>query len=416
MNFKEAYIQGQKGKNKGLPMGSDLKVFNESVNGVQKKSMHVIASAPKVGKSTLIDNAYVIEPCVYVLNLNSRLDEEIRKLEQQKKGTENEEIDKRIENLRKSYVLLDIQYFSYEIDRVTKEFDLACHFMNRIYNIDKVDLPKGKTFKGNDFVPLDSLFLQGMYVYDDSKDEVIKVPEEVEKKVISVYNNWIIPLFGKFDENNEQIKKGLITFHENRDNPTGVRNTLLSHAATNGNFIYKESKTKDNRVIKRRIGYKPFDERWHCVVIMDHMRKLMQERGFDLKQTVDKMSDYFVELRNFCKFTIVPVIHLNRSMTDISRRKLDGDNIYPMDDDVKQTGNLSEDCDYLITLFNPNDDKYALTKHFGLRIKDAKNNKIYPDLRTIHLVAGRRANAPQHMRVNMLGAVKRFKKFKSKNK
>ena len=70
--------------------------------------------------------------------------------------------------------------------------------------------------------------------------------------------------------------------------------------------------------------------------------------------------------------------------------------------------NLAEDADYLFTLFNPNDERYKLQKHFGLAIKDSKNNPIYPSMRTIHLVESRHCEAPQHFRVNMFGNIKKF--------
>ena len=411
MNFVETFKEGQKGKNKGLPMGKALGKVARAIGNIQKKSMHVVASAPKVGKTTYIDNAYVIEPCVYVLNKNSVIDDKIDKLnlKLEKDPSDKELIDKKQE-LKSQKIELDLQYYSYEIDRVTKEFDFVCHFLNRIYNISTVPLSEG-TFRGESYVPVDSSFLQGIYVYDDSDDKPITVPKGLEDKIKEVYTNWIIPIFGKYDANNKRVKEGLMDFHENRNNPTGIRNQLMDHARKHGKFV-TESHTSKGKTYTRTVGFNATNPNWHCIVILDHCRKLVLERQFNLKQTVDKMSDYFVELRNFCKFTIVPVIHLNRSMAGIDRRKLDGDKIYPMDDDLKETGNLGEDCDYLFTLFNPNDDKYALNKHFGDKIRNARGRKLYPDMRTIHLVAGRRANAPQHFRINMHGATKSFSDFK----
>ena len=415
MNLVQTFKEGQKGKNKGLPMGSEMGKISRAIGGIQKKSMHVVASAPKVGKTTYIDNAYVIEPCVYVMNKNKVIKDKLQTLKKSFDSSEigQEEYRERVNNLKSSLIELDIQYYSYEIDRVTKEFDFICHFLNRIYGLSKIKLPKGKTFRKENYVPIDSSYLQGMYVFDDTDDQIIPVEKDLEDKIKSIYINWIVPIFGKYDSNNQKLQKGLISFHENRNNPTGIRNQLMNHAKKHGNFVETENRSK-GKTYKRTIGFNADNPNWHCIVILDHCRKLILERQFNLKQTVDKMSDYFVELRNFCKFTIVPVIHLNRSMASIDRRKLDGDRIYPMDDDLKETGNLGEDCDYLFTLFNPNDDKYALTKHFGDKIRNARGKKLYPDLRTVHLVAGRRADAPQHFRVNMHGATKSFSDFKLK--
>ena len=77
--------------------------------------------------------------------------------------------------------------------------------------------------------------------------------------------------------------------------------------------------------------------------------------------------------------------------------------------------NLAEDADYVFTLFNPNDERYKLQKHFGLAIKDSKNNPIYPSMRTIHLVESRHCVFPQHFRANMYGNLKSFKQINIKS-
>src|SRR5690606_8501884 len=115
-----------------------------------------------------------------------------------------------------------------------------------------------------------------------------------------------------------------------------------------------------------------------------------------------------VELRNWCQFSFVDIIHLNRSMSDIQRSKFMGDMIYPNADDIKDTGNLAEEANHLLTMFNPNDDKYNLRKHFGVEIKDLKGNVLYPLMKTVHLVESRHVWYPQHFRYNMKGNVKTF--------
>src|SRR5690606_37783969 len=85
--------------------------------------------------------------------------------------------------------------------------------------------------------------------------------------------------------------------------------------------------------------------------------------------------------------------------------------LYPTAESIKDTGNLSEDADYVFTLMNPNDDKYKLNSHFGLELKDTFDNLKYPDLRTIHLVESRHCEFPMHFKVNMLGGVKEFEQL-----
>ena len=130
-----------------------------------------------------------------------------------------------------------------------------------------------------------------------------------------------------------------------------------------------------------------------------------------MKENVDKVIEYMVELRNLCKYIFIPIIHLNRSMTDIQRMKYMGDTLFPGPEDVKDTGNLSEECNHMFTMFNPNDERYNLDSHFKTKIRDSEGNELYPNMRTIHLVESRHSTYPQHFRLEMEGNIKNFKQL-----
>ena len=142
------------------------------------------------------------------------------------------------------------------------------------------------------------------------------------------------------------------------------------------------------------------------------IRKILLERGFDERLAVNKMSEYCVDIRNLTGYSFVHIIHLNRNMADIQRQKAFGDRIYPMPEDIKSTGSLSEDANHIFTIFNPNDSRYNLDKHFGRQIKDSSGDELYPGLRTIHLVESRHVEYPQHFATIMDGGTKMFKQTK----
>ena len=75
---------------------------------------------------------------------------------------------------------------------------------------------------------------------------------------------------------------------------------------------------------------------------------------------------------------------------------------------VKDTGNAAEESDYMITMFNPNDLRYNLTKFFNKKLRDFKGDPKYPHLRSLHLVESRHCEYPQHFVVNMFGNLKKF--------
>ena len=368
MNFIEEYEKGQAGGNRGLYMGPGLDKVSRAIGGVQKHRIYGVGSPPKVGKSTFVDYGFVIQPYLYALEYN---------------------------------IPIEWIYFSYEIDRVSKEFDFVVYFLYHDYGVERIQLPEGVTVKGENIIDLSPDYLRGRKT--DDNDETITVKPEIFELIKVIYKNRIIPLFGEW-ANGTCIKKGLMIFLEEKDNPTGLYKYLKRHAELDGQFILD----KYGRVT----GYKRLTNTGkYTIIIVDHLRKLKLERGWLLKQTVDKMSEYMVELRNWCDFIFVPIIHTGRNLGNSIQ--YGDDQVYPTGDDIKDTGNLSEDVDYLFTMFDPNDTKYKLKKHFDLDLRDSRGAPFYPRLRTIHLVESRHTQFPLHFKVNMFGNLKNFKQIET---
>lgn len=376
-NFVEEFQKGKQGRNKGLPMGPGLAKIEKAINGIQRNMMYVIASSPKVGKSTLVNYGFVIHPYLHSLKHN-----------------------------------IDVTwiYFSYEMDRVSMEFDFACYFLFYDYGISEVELPQGVTYRDSGMIPISSQYLRGQ-VQDDN-EQVIMVNEDIESLLKVIYRQRIVPLFGEHDTYGRIITKGKIEFYEQRENPTGIQKKILAFAKERGDFITQKFTGKDSNVYEKMVGYTPKNPEEYVIIVYDTIRKIPKERNFTLKETIDKMIEYSVEIRNLCKYTFVPIIHLNRSMTDVQRMKFMGDMLFPASDDVKDSGNLAEECNYLFTMFNPNDERYNLKSHFGKEIKDRDGNELYPNMRSIHLVESRHCSFPQHFRVEMEGNIKNFKQLR----
>lgn len=347
-NFISIFKKGQEGLNQGISTG--IPPLDIAINGIQRNSLYTIGAAPKVGKTTLTDFAFLLNPF-----LNS---------------------------LHDSSMNIEWLYFSYEIDRIRKEFKLAPYFFKKFYNIDSFEY-KGSTYR------ISSNYLLGRLTHDG---EMIKLLPEHLDILKEIYELYIIPLFGEYDSKTGKcIKKGKVSFYDNRENPTGINKILLDYARKNGTFHYETFKNKLGQEKKIINGYEPNDPNKYTIVILDHIRKLKPEKGYNEKQTIDKMLEYQVDLRNHCGFTFVDIIHLNRSIGDVDRIKFFKDNLYPTGDDLKGSGNASEESDYIITMFNPKDEKYNLKNHFGIDITKIKN------YRSIHLVESRDTECPVHL-------------------
>ena len=418
MNFKEAFFQGQRGENKGLPMGDGLELLSNAINGVQRGKIFSIAAGPKVGKSTLADYGFVASPAIYAINNNSiirpRLESIVKKLEVTTDFEERNALNAEYEKIQKNLIDLEIIYNSFEIDRVSKEFDFMAYFLHIDYNIYKIMLPEGKTCKEKDHIYLSAQYLRGEVMYDqldaDGNKEIILVSDELNELIKTTYFRRIVPLFGEYDSKGNQLSKGIIIFRENKSTAKGIRNYLIEYAKENGEFVFKET-VKDKETTKELVGYKAKNPNKYTIIITDHIRKILIEKGGKIKDAIDDFSQYAVELRNLCNFSFVHIVHLNRAMSNVERRKLEDDKIFPAAEDVKDSGNLSEDSNYVITMFNPNDDKYNLKSHFGTKTRASDNSLLFPFMRTLHLVESRHCLCPQHFRVNMFGGVKNFKKF-----
>ena len=375
MNFLTEFQRGQEGENKGLPMGDGLKNLDAAIGGIQRGRIYGICSAPKVGKSTLVNYAFLYQPYLYMIQTG---------------------------------VPVEWIYYSFEIDRISMEFDAATFFLWHDFGVEYIRLEDGQKVRINgqetDILPFSPDYLKGMV--RDTNGNIIRCKPRLIEALNTVYETRIKKIFGDYNEAGELQQKGVVFFRENRDNPTGIYRELISYAEARGQILHQEYGTS-----RRMVGYIPNNSKLTTIIIMDHIRKLLPERDFTVKQIADKMMEYFVELRNMFNFTIVPIVHTNRTLSDTDTMKFFKDNLYPTSESVKDTGNISEDANYLITMFNPNDERYNLQSHFGMPLRDTNGNKLYPNLRTLHLVESRHCPYPQHFRVDMLGNLKTFKQI-----
>lgn len=363
MNFIETFHAGQAGKNIGLPTG--ITPIDKSIGGIQRGYSYGIAAAPKVGKTTFVDFAFVLSPYLYSL---------------QNKSLDN----------------IDWVYFSFEIDRISKEYKFAAFFMAHEYDIYHIYY-KDKMY----LMSQDYLMGRLQHQNPDGSLEMIPIEEAHKKILIEIYQKHITTLFGEFARDGSQIKAGKIDFIEESENPTGINKYLITQASKEGEFIVHKYML-GNEERSRIIGYKPNNTEKIKIVITDHIRKPQRERGFTTKENIDKLLEYHTKLRNICKWTLVDVCHSNRQVSNIDRLKFAGEFIYPTADDVKDTGNLAEESTILFTLFNPNDEKYNLKKHFGVELEN------YPNYRSIHIAESRYTECPMHFQANMLGGVNMF--------
>ena len=86
-------------------------------------------------------------------------------------------------------------------------------------------------------------------------------------------------------------------------NPTGIFNTLDKYAKANGKIHTKWSEPLQKDVFD---WYEPNDPDEYVLCIIDHIGLISTERGFDLRESIKKLSEYLKIVRN--KYGYSPVV------------------------------------------------------------------------------------------------------------
>lgn len=153
----------------------------------------------------------------------------------------------------------------------------------------------------------------------------------------------------------KMFESGVIDIIDGGQNPTGVRNYLIDFAKKNGEMV------QINEFTRR---YVPNDPNLFVIVVNDHVGKLAGERGFSDKELLDKHSEYMGDIRDRYGFTIIDISQFNRSIGSIDRMKTKS--VSPEPDDFKGSGDMYENADIALGLFNPY--KFKINDFLGYNI------------------------------------------------
>jgi len=202
-----------------------------------------------------------------------------------------------------------------------------------------------------------------------------RVPEEVYQKIVKC-----------FDYFNEMLD--YVEIIEGPINPTGIWKNAYNYAETVGKFEKVPYTTLEGDE-KYHTIYKTNDENLVTVVLLDHIGKLKGELNDGVflqpqsKALMDKMSDYAgSELRDRLGFSPVIVSQFNRGLEDTQRRVKT--EMSPLPSDFKNTGNLYEDADVALALYNPY--KLGDNENLGYNIPAFVNSKGYNRFRSCYVL------------------------------
>lgn len=243
-----------------------------------------------------------------------------------------------LESADKSGIPLDLFYYSFEIDEQTKYANWLSSVIFKKYN----EIIEPERIKG-----LGSLRCN-----------------LVQQDLINKEIDYVKHLTNK------------IKFRFEAINPTGIFHELWQQAEKDGEIQCEDYTIKDesgNIVPKKRIiGYKPHDPNKVTLSVLDHFAKLRSERGFALKENIDKMSDYSINLRNLFGQSFFYVQQFNQGISSVERVKFQGIDLTPQQSDFRDSTTPFADADVVLGLMNPS--KLNLKECMGYKVTELGEN------------------------------------------
>ena len=191
-------------------------------------------------------------------------------------------------------VRVKILYFCLEESPRKKYTEFLCHLL---YRLDRIEISPTEL---------------------ESTDKDHPVPQEILDKLDSErYQRYI----KKFEE--------MVEYIDSEKNPTGINKKCRDYALSHGHLNFKEVDVKelDGTTSKRKIvdpvnPYTADDSEEYRIAILDNTSNLSTESGMKKMETVEKMSKYFITLRDQLNFTIVCIQHQAQAQEGIENFKL----------------------------------------------------------------------------------------------
>lgn len=176
--------------------------------------------------------------------------------------------------------------------------------------------------------------------------------------------------------------KDILTYFEDNiifsstANPTGIYKECKKYAEKNGKIHTKNTKyiddltgmTKDTETFN---WYEPDDPNEYKLIMIDHIGLVDTERSLNLKQSMDKLSEYLAKyLRN--RYFFSPVVIQQQSFEGENNDSYNNGRIRPSAQGLGDSKYISRDCNILLGLFSPF--KFEIKEYKGYDITKFRDN------------------------------------------
>lgn len=202
----------------------------------------------------------------------------------------------------------------------------------------------------------------------------------------------------------EMTESGIVTIIDGQQNPTGIYKYLYAHALKNG---------KEEQINQWEKRYTPNDDNLITNVIHDHAGKTKNEAiggKHDKKLTIDKASEYYCWARDYLGYSPIMINQFNRtSYQDIQFSRKENSDPDPTVEYWKDSGNVIEDCDVAISLFNPY--KYSLEEYMDYTVNDFTDSNGNNKFRGLKIIKNSYGTDNVRIGLGFLGEVSLFKEL-----
>lgn len=156
-------------------------------------------------------------------------------------------------------------------------------------------------------------------------------------------------------------------------NATGVWKECKKYAEENGTVHTKPIIIKDDFGLTKEVNafdyYESNNPNEYRIIFFDHLSLISTEKGMDLRQSMSKLSEYLVTLRNRYKFTPV-VIQQQAMFENTDAFKLN--KLTPSITNLADNKAIARDVDVCLSLFSPF--RYEIPEYHGYNIRMLKDN------------------------------------------
>lgn len=286
----------------------NLPKFRQNLPGIEKSKYYLVSGATKSGKSQITNYLFLYTPILYAYH-----------------------------NPDKARV--KIFYFPLE---ETPE-NITLRFMSYLlYVYDKIRI-----------APIDLKSTNSEKVLDPKVLELLE--SDKYQSILKFYEEHVIFLTDR--------------------NPTGVWKQMVRYAEATGDHITKKVSITNHKtgvVEEKEVFdyYKPKDDKEYVILIVDHVSLIDTERGFDLRESINKLSEYMMILRN--KYGYIPVLVHQQGNETTNLEAFKSNKIRPTMAGLSDSKYTSKDCSVMLGITNPF--SHELPQYLGYDITRLKGN------------------------------------------